>query len=246
MKTLDILKRIFFPRLCLFCDEPISYEDKIPICEDCFEIWDELLEVRCNRCGNDRHGCTCAPALIKKNFPVYIWSVFYTPGLDSLANSLVFQLKYSRYREVINFCADNMRDSIISMCKKRGIDYREYAVTYSPRRNINKAKYLYDQSRELAKRLAEQLGLEFVDALKNKGYTEQKELSSVERRRNAMKSYRLKKNFICKHKKYFLVDDIMTTGATLLYCSRLLYSAGATDVIPVTYAKDNFKFKGDT
>ena len=67
----------------------------------------------------------------------------------------------------------------------------------------------------------------------------------VERRRNAQGAYVLKKNFENKYKKYFLVDDIITTGSTLVFCSRLLHEAGATDVIPVTYAKDNYKTKGD-
>ncbi len=245
MKALELLKRIFITRQCLLCSNSISYENEIPICSLCEVEWDDFLEIRCNRCGGTRHDCMCAPILIKKNFPIYSWSVFYTPGSDSAANSLVFMLKYWRYREVINFCADLMKSSLVKTCKKHNIDYKAYAITYSPRRKRNKTKYFFDQSRELAKRLAELLGLEFVEAFVNNGDTEQKKLSSLERRRNAQESYFLKKDFVNKHKRYFLVDDIMTTGSTLLYCSRLLYSAGATEVIPVTYAKDNYIFKGE-
>ena len=104
---------------------------------------------------------------------------------------------------------------------------------------------MFDQAREMAKYLAEILELDFVEALENKGKKEQKKLSAIERRKNAQSAFVLKKNFENKHKKYFLVDDIMTTGSTLVYCSRLLFEAGAREVVPVTYAKDNYKYKGD-
>ncbi len=248
MRLAEFFKIMLFNRLCLMCDEPIDRDQKLPICDDCLEDWDNLLETRCNSCGEDRYTCKCLPRIAKKNFNVCCWSVFYSPSKPdelNLANLLVYRLKYSKYRECINFCAEVMKESLMECCYKRGINYKEYAVTYSPRRWHNRVRYEFDQARELAKRIAELLGLEFVETLQNIGTNEQKKLSAIERRRNAQESYAIKKNFENKHKKYFLVDDIMTTGATLVYCARLLYGVGATDVIPVTYAKDNLKCKGD-
>lgn len=248
MNFLEFLKRMFLSRLCLLCDESIDFDAKIPICEDCMEYWDDLLETRCNRCGEDRHTCNCLPRIVKKNFNICIWSVFYTPSYhDDFVNPniLVYRLKYAKYRECINFCAEMMKKSIIESCYKHGVNYKEFAVTYSPRRRHNRIKYEFDQAKELAKKIAELLNVDFVESLENIGTLEQKKLSAIERRRNAQDSYKLKDKFINKHKKYFLVDDIMTTGSTLLYCSRLLKDAGASEVIPVTYAKDNYKYKGD-
>ena len=248
MKLLDFIRRMFVARICILCDEAIDRDQKSPFCEDCVEEWDNLLETRCNRCGEDRHTCNCLPHLVRKNFKICCWSVFYTPNHSeeiSLTHLLVYRLKYSKYRDCINFCAEVMKNSLIECCKKHGVNYKEYAITYSPRRLHNRLRYEFDQSKELAKRIAFLLGLDFVEALDNIGHSEQKKLSAIERRRNAQESYKLKKGFVNNHKKYFIVDDIMTSGATLVYCSRLLYGAGATDVIPVTYAKDNYKYKGD-
>lgn len=251
MNFKTFLRKMFSTRTCVLCEDAISWDQKSYICEDCFEEWDNLLETRCNLCGEDRHTCNCLPKMIRKNFKICSWAVFYTPsainenGEKSLANLLVFRLKYSKFRSCINFCAEVMKDALIETCHKHGINYKEYAVTYSPRRKFNRIRYEYDQSKELAKRLAQLLNIDFVETLENIGKDEQKKLSAIERRRNAQNSYILKKDFVNKYKKYFLVDDIITTGSTLVYCARLLQLAGATDIIPVTYAKDNFKYKGD-
>ena len=245
MKISEVLRRMLITRKCVLCNELIDYDRKAPICDDCETCWDDLLEVRCNRCGGDRHNCSCLPALVKKYFPISSWGVFYTSGNSDEANMLVFRLKYRRIKDVIDLCTEVMKDSLLETCRNRGINYKDYAVTYSPRRKSSKRKYMFDHAREMAKRLAKILEIDFVDALENIGTKEQKTLTYIERRKNAQSSYILKSNFKSKHKKYFLVDDIMTTGSTLVYCSRLLYEAGANEVIPVTYAKDNYKYKGD-
>lgn len=245
MKISEALRRMLLTRKCLICDEVIDYERENPICDDCEEAWDEYLEARCNKCGGDRYTCSCMPMLVKKNFNIVSWSVFYNKENKDAANSIIFMLKYWRHREAIMFCTKTMKNMLLDVCKKHNINYKEFAVTYSPRRKVSIRKHLFDHAREMAKYLAELLEIEFVDALENTGKKEQKKLSAIERRRNAQKSYKLKKNFVNKHKKYFLVDDIMTTGSTLVYCSRLLFDAGASEVIPVTYAKDNYKIKGD-
>ena len=238
-------RKMLITRKYILCLEPISYDLKEPFCEDCESEWDDFLEVRCNRCGSDRFSCTCLPAMVRKNFHDVCWSVFYNPKSDRPSDLLVYKLKYQRNREIINFCAMLMKKSLERYCHKHSINYREFAITYVPRRRWNRQLYMLDQSKELAKQLSLLLGIEFVDSMINKGKTDQKKLSAIERRRNAQGAYVLKKNFENKYKKYFLVDDIITTGSTLVFCSRLLHEAGATDVIPVTYAKDNYKTKGD-
>lgn len=244
-QIIETIRRMLIPRKCLLCAEPIEYEKDLPFCEDCESEWDDFIDSRCNHCGADRYGCSCLPYLVRKHFPLSSWAVFYNSKESTPVNLIVFSLKYGRYREVIRFCAGIMKDMLLEDCKRHGVNYKEFAVTYAPRRKIKKALYMFDQAREMAKCLAEMLELDFVEALENNSKREQKKLSSVERRKNAQASFKLKKDYVNSHKKYFLVDDIMTTGATLVYCSKLLFEAGATQVIPVTYAKDNYVNKGD-
>ena len=244
MKISEILRRMLITRKCILCDEPIDYERENPFCDDCEKIWDEHYDVRCATCGNEISICSCLPPLVKKNFGNCFWCVFYNSGGKASYDSIIYSLKYERRRETILFCAGMMKKAIINGCKKHGIDYRDFVVTYAPRRKHSINKYMLDHSRELAKHLSKMLNLDFVEAISNIGEDEQKTLNKIERRENARKSYELKEGFVSEHRNYFLVDDIVTTGATLLYCSRLLYEAGAEKVIPITYAKDNYR-KGD-
>ena len=83
-----------------------------------------------------------------------------------------------------------------------------------------------------------------ICTLVNVGETEQKGLSKDDRALNAAESYEYIENSIGENKNIFLVDDIMTSGATLYACAFHLYSAGALNVVPVVFAKDNYKTKG--
>ena len=137
-----------------------------------------------------------------------------------------------------------MTKSIISQCKAHNVNYKEFAITYAPRSLKKFNEFGVDQSKELAKIIAKNLGINMVSVFKNKSWKVQKKLNRTQRMENAKKAYRLKKNFKNGYQKYFVVDDVLTSGATLYHCAKLLLENGAQTVIPVTYAKDNIK-KGD-
>ena len=245
MNIIDNLRKAFIPRPCVICDEIVGYDLKVALCDDCVEEWDKQVNMTCNRCGNKKDDCKCISPLVKKAFPFICWSVFYT-GSDQIFSPdvIVFNLKHTNSYAVFEFCAEMMKRTIISRCKAHNVDYREYAVTFTPRSKHNILKYGFDQSKEVAKLLAKKLGVPFVETLRNTGKKEQKKLNKIERDENARNSYALIKNFENKHKKYFLIDDVLTSGATMFHCARILFDAGAETIIPVAYCKDNIK-KGD-
>jgi len=244
MKIWPYLKMMFWTRRCVICNDPISYDIKVPICTDCLEPWDEQLNVKCISCGCKRDSCVCVPRELKSIVPFVCWAVFYTGDLSyESPDKMVKILKEERSRNVIDFCADLMTKSIIAQCKAHGVDYKEFAITYTPRSWVNCNEYGFDQSKELAKCISKNLGIEMVCAFKNIGSKQQKKLNQEKRRENARKSYILHKKFERKHKKYFLVDDVLTSGATMYFCAKLLYESGAETVIPVTYCKDNIEPK---
>ncbi len=113
------------------------------------------------------------------------------------------------------------------------------AVTYVPRSWGNRQLYGYDQSKKLAIEVGKILNIPVVNLLKRKGFRRQKLLSSNQRYKNARKLYRLRKVPEVKYKKLLLLDDIFTTGATILACKELLRKDAAESVVCAVLAKTN-------
>lgn len=245
MSFSQILQRMFVERYCVVCGRAISYDVKEPLCEKCIEYWKEFLNVKCRTCGRTCDLCTCLPIKIKKiNHSVAGWCVLYNVSTNGEINKLFYGLKHKYDKGTVDFCAEKMKDEVIALFKSRGLNYSEYIVTYAPRSRKNLNKYGFDQSKKLAKSLAKKLGIECISTLNNKSKREQKGLNKKERADNAQKSYFYKKNSLKGNDNIILVDDIMTSGATMYTCAFQLYKQGAKSVVPVTFAKDNYKTKG--
>lgn len=245
MKISELLRRMFVERYCVICGEPISYDVKEGFCEECYEHWREFLRVKCRICGRPHYQCTCLPSKVRKiNHGIAGWCVFYDASTNGEINKLFSYLKRRYDRQVINLCAERMKDTLIGLYKGRGIGYNDYVVTYAPRRRKSVKKYGFDQSERLAKALANKLGIKCISTFKNVAKIEQKNLSKKERAYNAQGSYIFKEGSLKEYKNIILVDDIMTSGATLYACAFQLYKHGARSVVPVTFAKDNYRAKG--
>lgn len=89
----------------------------------------------------------------------------------------------------------------------------------------------YNQALELAKPLARQLGVPLHRnvLLRNRGTTAQTELDAVARRRNVRGAFALRQG-IALPAHVAILDDVMTTGATLAECARMLKRAGVPRV----------------
>lgn len=93
----------------------------------------------------------------------------------------------------------------------------------------------YNQSELLARALANELGLPAWELLSQVRETQtQHTLTRVQRADNVRDAYRAGKAALGK--RLLLVDDIVTTGATLRACSLALYQAGARWVCGVCAA----------
>jgi predicted amidophosphoribosyltransferase len=88
----------------------------------------------------------------------------------------------------------------------------------------------------MAKRLAKQRGLPYSRALKRVGQETQRGASAKQRREQAAKAFEVKGQ-LAPTVTYLLVDDILTTGATIEYAARALRAAGSKKVWVAVVAK---------
>jgi ComF family protein len=95
----------------------------------------------------------------------------------------------------------------------------------------------FNQSLLMAKVLSKNLQVPlFMDILSKKKETlPQIGLSKKERSTNLKKAFEVKGDI--KGLRLLLIDDVMTTGATVTECSKVLMNAGAQEVIVLTLAR---------
>ena len=109
------------------------------------------------------------------------------------------------------------------------------AVTSVPLHPADFRRRGFDQAARLARRLAEQLELPYLPVLRKLYRTRpQKELPSVQRSGNLLGVFDVTQPM--EGKRILLVDDLITTGATLDECAKMMKLYGAAEVYGVTSA----------
>ena len=90
----------------------------------------------------------------------------------------------------------------------------------------------YDQSKLLARCAAKELGLSATAVLKKVRHTPPQSgiQGAAQRRANVLGAYRVRNPEQIKDKRIWLLDDVVTTGATTSECARTLLLAGAKEV----------------
>ena len=116
-----------------------------------------------------------------------------------------------------------------------GIDAVE-GVPLHPRR---KRERTYNQSALLAAEVARRLGVPVLEGglARVKDTRSQTAMNSAERRANVRGAFAARDPSWIEGRRILLVDDVMTTGATVAECARVLDEAGAACVFVVSVAR---------
>lgn len=96
----------------------------------------------------------------------------------------------------------------------------------------------FNQAELLARPLAMRYGVKLSTNLRRKRYTQpQAGLTELERRENLKDSFRVRRAEQIVGKRILLIDDVLTTGATLRAGAAALKNAGAAHVSALTLAR---------
>jgi predicted amidophosphoribosyltransferase len=110
-------------------------------------------------------------------------------------------------------------------------------VTWIPTATARVRARGYDQSRQIARSLARQIGCPIAPLLARSGQQRQVGHSRAERLAQLQAAYRPVKPWLIDGKDILLVDDVFTTGATLSAAAEQLHAAGARSVHAYVFAR---------
>jgi ComF family protein len=211
--------RLLFPPRCLICRE--RGRNGRDLCGLCVEQlpWNT---VACTRCGLPMPvPGECGTCLVRPGALTHTRAVFvYGFPLDRL----VPRLKFHRDLAAGRLMAELMAGALASAPRPDVI----VPVPLHVRRLRQRG---YDQALELARPLADALSLPLRPDLlrRSRATAPQSELHAKERQRNVARAFEVPPG-IAPPAHVCLVDDVMTTGATLQAAARVLLRAGAQRV----------------
>ena len=226
---------VLLPTTCLVCRRPLRHS---LICYRCRPQLPDLADLRarcCSRCfspfGTTMPSDTCETC---KLFPLLTDSIQFLWEYDSLARDLIRTMKYRPSIALASIGGGLLRDAIPHLCAPSHWD----AIAPVPSSPTLFRKRLVHPCTELARPIARALQTPLVDALQHgTRRAPQASLSHDERLRRLRKLFSTDKRFNPEGKRILLVEDVITTGATISAAAHTLKQAGAARVDVIALAR---------
>lgn len=236
-----------FPPACFVCSRLLDLYDadekRGALCRECLGEWEKAKRERCPLCGEEISSCGCMPAEVQMaGCRAMRRLVYYRRGIgDPVQNRLIYRFKRKRSRRTAQFLAAELQPLLEEMMAYEGMRPEDTLLIPIPRSRAAYLAYGTDQAEALAAALSDGTGLASERVLLHVGRNakKQKEQLTVEERvRNAQRSYRLRSGASIKGKHVVLLDDIVTSGATVAACARKLRRRGVAGIYALSIATD--------
>jgi ComF family protein len=238
--ALDALASVLFPAPCRICANPLLRAGRIPICDRCLASFERIAEPMCDLCGRPFASPVAAQAarplcrLCRAGFYAFDRARTFAIYNDALAGAILM-MKYEEVTRLGNWFADRLAE-VISTAPH---EWRADVVVPVPLHISRHRERGYNQAELIARPLAKRLGLSLRPRLlvRTKPRPPQLVLSRTDHWKSVRGAYATRDASRVDNLRVLLVDDVMTTGATLDACSRGLKLAGAVTVLGLTVGR---------
>ena len=234
MNIKNIMDRVLFalsvPK-CVCCKTRLDYGENA-LCLKCSAEFEQFKTRNCSRCARKLNMCNCSNDFLKAHYIKRTIKCFRylnrndaTPG-----NALIYSLKRDNRSDVLKRCADELEYAIRNSVSDPG----GYIFTNVPRRKSAIIEHGIDHSELLARELAKRFDAEYISLLKSNAKKPQKSLETADRFKNA--DFYISKNIDLTGRAVILVDDIITSGASMSKAASLIRSLGSREINAVSLA----------
>lgn len=202
-----------------------------PRCPFCHELLREQEELFCDHCQKELPWIIGEQAEQKLEF------------ISCCVSPLWYHddVRESIHRYKFSSCKGYSRvyGHLTAQCVADHLSDRFDLITWAPLSWLRLRKRGYDQARLIAEIAARELGAAAVPTLKKMRNTRKQSMlhDDAARRSNVLGVYRVIDPERVRDQRVLLIDDVVTTGATLSECARVLRTAGASDVVCAALAR---------
>jgi len=234
------LASVLLPAGCRICDQLMPHASRVPICDECLASFEPLPRKVCESCGSPQRAFNIqedsrylCPACQNKTYAFHRARSF--AFYDRAMVRAILLLKFERMEPLAAWFAARLAEKVA----QEGELLRADVIVPVPLHRLRQKERGYNQADLIARALAKRLRLprEPVLLMRTRPRPDKRVLSLEERWASVRGAFATRPGSQVDNRRVLLVDDVMTTGATLDACSRALREAGAKTVLGLTVAR---------
>ena len=236
----DALTSVLLPAECRICESLLLHSSRIPICAGCLSSFHRICGKICSGCGlplEDTSGAESAEircAACRANRFAFDKARSFAVYEDKLVRAILL-LKFERIEPLGDWFAERLAEVVKQDAEVMAADL----VVPVPLHRDRQKERGYNQAEMLSRRLARRLGLpqKGVLLVRTKPRPDKHILTLRERWEAVRGAFATRPGSQVDNLRVLLVDDVMTTGATVDACAKALARAGAKSVLGLTVAR---------
>jgi competence protein ComFC len=236
------MSSVVFPAGCRLCETLLTETTRIPICCTCLQSFSKISGDSCEVCGlpwtppttpQTKAGPLLCPDCQERRFG-FAFARSYGRYEGGLIRAILL-LKYEQVESLGSWFAERLFEVVQGESERFAADQ----VVPVPLHRQRQKERGFNQVDLIAKPLARRLGIPYRHALLMRARPRpEKHLLRFEERWEAVRgAFVMREGGRVDNLRILLLDDVMTTGATLDACSRALREAGAHSVLGLTVAR---------
>lgn len=231
--VLELARELLFPSFCALCTNPA--EMGMPLCPDCLSRM-EFISARCGLCGEPFSGepaeRLCKDCMTEKPHfeKARAWLKFQEP-----VTGIVHGFKYQRQFQFLDW----MARGLCRLFQKEFAGQKFDMLVPLPMHWQRLMQRGYNQALILARPISQKLKIPLRTGtlVRVRNNPPQVGLTRPARKQNIKKVFAVKNPKMVSGKNILLIDDVITTGATVDEAARVLRKAGAESVSVLALAR---------
>jgi ComF family protein len=214
----------FLPQYCAGCNKKLSAGEP-PLCSECF---DDIIPADSDLIEMEFERKFARSDYIQDFFAPYVFES------EGKLQNIIHSVKYNKKFRSGVLLGNKLANAIGNKINQWQIDL----IVPVPLHHLKKAERGFNQSDFIVKGLSGSLKIPASNKiLKRIRFTEtQTQLNLADREKNVEGAFTIKRKKNIKDKNILLVDDVITTGATVNECAKVLIEIGANEVYACSVA----------